>query len=49
MIRWKPVTDTMATNLQFHDIVGDWPDSALEDWFKQGLERAEAIDYRIVE
>lgn len=46
---WRPVTDSMATNLRFFAEVGDWPDSVLEDLFKQGLERAEAIDYHIVE
>jgi len=47
--QWRPVTDSMATNLQFFDEVGDWPDSKLSDLYKQGLERMEAIDYRIVE
>lgn len=47
--QWRPVTDSMATNLLFFVEVGDWPDSALEDLFKQGLERMEAIDYHIVE
>jgi predicted RNA-binding Zn-ribbon protein involved in translation (DUF1610 family) len=47
--QWRPVTDQMATNLLFFAEVGDWPDSALDDLFKQGLERAEAIDYHMVE
>jgi len=47
--QWRPVTDQMATNLLFFAEVGDYPDSALEDLFKQGLERAEPIDYHIVE
>jgi len=47
--KWRPVTHSMATNLLFFDVVGDWPDSALGALFKQGLERAEAIDYHIVE
>jgi predicted XRE-type DNA-binding protein len=45
----RPVADQMATNLQFFAEVGDWPDSVLDDLFKQGLERAEAIDYHMVE
>lgn len=47
--QWRPVTDSMATSLLFFAEVGDWPDSALEGLFKQGLERAEAIDYHMVE
>lgn len=47
--QWRPVTDQMATNLLFFAEVGDYPDSALADLFKQGLERAEAIDYHMVE
>lgn len=47
--QWRPVTDSMATNLLFFDEVGAWPDSVLEGLFKQGLERAEAIDYHMVE
>lgn len=47
--QWRPVTDQMATNLLFFAEVGDWPDSALEGLFKKGLERMEAIDYRITE
>lgn len=47
--QWRPVTDSMATNLLFFTEVGDWPDSALEELFKQGLERAEAIDYHMTE
>lgn len=47
--KWRPVTDTMATNLLFFEEVGGWPDQVLEDMFKQGLERAEAIDYHMVE
>lgn len=47
--QFRPVTDSMATNLLFFAEVGDWPDSELEELFKQGLERAEAIDYRVVE
>jgi predicted RNA-binding Zn-ribbon protein involved in translation (DUF1610 family) len=46
--QWRPVTDQMATNLLFFAEVGDYPDSALDDLFKQGLERAEAIDYHMV-
>lgn len=46
---FRPVTHSMVVSLQFFDEVGDWPDSALEDLFKQGLERAEAIDYYVVE
>lgn len=49
ILQWRPVTDSMATSLLFFAEVGDWPDSALEPLFKQGLERAEAIDYHIVE
>lgn len=49
MLRWRTVTDSMAMNLRFFGEVRDWPDSALEDLYKQGLERTEAIDYRIVE
>lgn len=47
--QWRPVTDSMAVNLQFFAEVGDWPDSALESLYKQGLERVEAIDYHITE
>ena len=47
--QFRPVTDSMATNLLFFAEVGDWPDTELEELFKQGLERAEAIDYRVVE
>jgi len=47
--QWRPVTDSMATSLQFFAEVGNWPDSALEDLFKQGLERMEAIDYHVIE
>lgn len=47
--QWRPVTDSMAINLLFFDVVGDWPDSALEGLFRQGLERMEAIDYQIIE
>jgi len=47
--QWRRVTDQMATNLLFFAEIGDWPDSALNDLFKQGLERAEAIDYHMVE
>lgn len=47
--QWRPVTQSMATNLLFFAEVGDWPDSALADLFKQGLERAEAIDYHMTE
>lgn len=47
--QWRPVTDSMAVNLLFFSEVGDWPDSALNDLFKQGLERAEAIDYHMAE
>lgn len=47
--QWQPVTDAMAVNLLFFNEVGDWPDSALEDLFRQGLERMEAIDYHMVE
>jgi hypothetical protein len=47
--QWRPVRDSMAVNLLFFDAVGDWPDSACEDLFKQGLDRAQAIDYHMVE
>jgi len=47
--QWRPVTAEMAKNLLFFEEVGDWPDSTLSDLFKQGVERAEAIDYEIVE
>lgn len=47
--QWRPVTDAMATNLLFFSEVGEWPDQELEELFKQGLERAEAIDYHITE
>lgn len=47
--QWRPVTDSIATNVQFYDEVGEWPDAALEALFKHGLERAEAIDYHMVE
>lgn len=47
--QWRPVTAEMAKNLLFFEEVGDWPDSALTDLFKQGVERAGAIDYEIVE
>lgn len=47
--QWRPVLDSMATNLLFFAEVGEWPDSALEDLFKRGLERAEAIDYHMIE
>ncbi len=46
---WRPVSDTMATNLVFYDEVGEWPDQVLEPYYRQGLERMEAIDYYIVE
>jgi len=46
--QWRPVTDSMATNLLFFAEVGDWPDSACEDLFKHGLERSQAIDYHMV-
>lgn len=49
LLRFRPVTDGMAMNLRFFGEIGDWPDSALEDLYKRGLERVEAIDYRIVE
>jgi transcriptional regulator len=39
----------MVVNLLFFSEVGDWPDSKLEDLFKQGVERSQAIDYHIVE
>jgi predicted RNA-binding Zn-ribbon protein involved in translation (DUF1610 family) len=45
--QWRPVTDQMATNLLFFAEVGAWPDSALEDLFRQGLERVEAVDYHM--
>lgn len=47
--QWRPVTDGMATNLLFFSEVGDWPDSALEDLFRQGVERSQAIDYHVTE
>jgi len=47
--QWRPVTDSMATGLLFFAEAGGWPDSKLQDLYKQGLERAEAIDYHIVE
>lgn len=47
--QWRPVTDSMATNLLFFAEVGEWPDQKLEDLFKQGLERMEAIDYHMTE
>lgn len=49
ILQFRPVTDNMATSLLFFAEVGEWPDSELEGMFKQGLERAEAIDYHIVE
>lgn len=49
ILQWRPVTKSMVENLLFFDSVGDWPDSELEDLFKQGLERREAIDYHITE
>lgn len=49
IMQWRPVTAGMATNLQFLDIVGRYPDDAVEELIKQGLERIEAIDYHIVE
>jgi hypothetical protein len=49
ILQWRPVTTDMAKSLLFFDHVGDWPDSALTDLFKQGVERAAAIDYEIVE
>lgn len=47
--QWRPVTDSMVANLQFFAEVEDWPDSACEDLFKQGLERSQAIDYHMTE
>lgn len=47
--QWRDVSDGMATNLLFFAEAGEWPDAACEDLFKQGLERAEAIDHHIVE
>ena len=47
--QFRPVTQSMATSLLFFDVVGEWPDSELEDLFLAGLERAEAVDYHIVE
>lgn len=47
--QWRDVTDSMATNLLFFTEVGDWPDGALEDLFRQGLERMEGIDYHMIE
>lgn len=47
--QWRPVIDSMATNLLFFAEVGEWPDQKLEDLFKQGLERMEAIDYHVTE
>lgn len=47
--QWRPVTDGMVANLQFFAEVGDWPDSACGDLFKQGIERSQAIDYHMTE
>lgn len=49
ILTWRPVTDSMVVNLLFFEEVGNWPDSKLEDLFKEGVERAQAIDYHIVE
>lgn len=46
---WAPVTQHMRVSLQFFEIVDEWPDTALTDLFKHGLERMQAIDYHIVE
>lgn len=46
---WRPVTGLLATNLLFSSEVGSWPDDVLEPHYKQGLERMEAIDFKIVE
>lgn len=47
--QWRPVTQSMATSLLFFGEVGEWPDSALDELFKQGIERMAAIDYHITE
>lgn len=46
---WEIVTDTLAINLLFFTEVGDWPDNVLVPHYKQGLERMEAIDFKIIE
>lgn len=47
--RFRPVTDTMATNLQFFALTGGWPDDVCEDLLRRGVERQAAIDYYAVE
>ncbi|MFP4627188.1 MAG: hypothetical protein ACLFNI_11425 [Natronomonas sp.] len=47
--QWRRVSDSMVVNLRFFDEVGDWPDSVCEDLFRRGVERAQAIDYHVVE
>mgnify|MGYP006278536125 FL=1 len=47
--QWRAVLDSMVVNLLFFDVVGEWPDQELDDLFKQGLERMEAIDYHMTE
>lgn len=47
--QFRPVTDGMVANLQFYELAGDWPDAVLDDHFRQGLARYEAIDYYAVE
>ncbi|WP_152418874.1 hypothetical protein [Natronorubrum sulfidifaciens] len=46
---WVPVSHHMRTVLQFQDITSTQPDQILSDYYRQGLERSEAIDYYIVE
>lgn len=48
-LQWRPVTRGMVTNLQFYSVVGDWPDNVIDDLMRQGVERAAAIDYHVVE
>lgn len=47
--QFRPVTDGMVANLQFYELAGDWPDAVLDDYFRRGAERYEAIDYYAVE
>lgn len=47
--QWRPVTDSMATNLLFFAEVGDWPDKACEDLFKHIDKQSQGIDYHMVE
>lgn len=46
---WAPVRHHMRVVLQFQDITGAQPDQMLSDYYRVGLDRAEAIDYYIVE